>query len=77
MDLSYLFILPAQGELEQYLSVINSNLHSLFLEIRRGASEDDGTIYWGLVNAKSDQASQMATSYSLPEITLFKRIVMI
>lgn len=34
---------------ENCIRSINSGVRSLFLEIRKGVSEDDGTYYYGLV----------------------------
>jgi len=66
---------PAE-KLESFITTINSGLNFLLLEIRKVVGEEDGKIYWGLANIKNDAHAQMATSYGIPEITLFRKIVL-
>lgn len=40
---------PPRGGLTGFLNVINSNLRTVSMEIGKGASEDDGTIYYAFV----------------------------
>ncbi|KAG7271493.1 hypothetical protein CRUP_005114 [Coryphaenoides rupestris] len=40
----------AADRLEEFIGVINSRLEPMFMRIRVGASEDDGTQYYALVN---------------------------
>eukprot|EP01119_Soliformovum_irregulare_P002324 TRINITY_DN12606_c0_g1_i1.p1 TRINITY_DN12606_c0_g1~~TRINITY_DN12606_c0_g1_i1.p1 ORF type:complete len:258 (+),score=36.86 TRINITY_DN12606_c0_g1_i1:36-776(+) len=60
---------------EDYLPVINNNLIYVFLEIRRAVSEYDQTAYWALVNARSDEQSILATSFTSAEIEYFKKVI--
>jgi len=60
---------------EDFISTINDQLHFVFLEIRKVVSEEDGRSYWGFVNARSDTHAQLATSYTAPEISFFKKVL--
>ena len=55
--------------------MINNQLHFVNFDIRKTVSENDGSIYYGLVNTRSDKESQLGTSFGLPEVNLFKKIV--
>jgi len=65
-----------ENELNSFIATINHSLQFLFLEIRKTASEEDGRVFWGMVNAKNDSRSQIATSYGIAEIILFKKIIL-
>lgn len=58
-----------------FLDAINKNLRAFDMEIRRGVSEDDGNIHFGLVNTAEDEHSKMATDYSPNDITFFKKVM--
>jgi len=60
---------------EEFVNKINDALRFAFFEIRKAAAEEDGKIYWGIANTRSDVTSQLATDLSLPDIELFKKIV--
>ena len=38
-------------DFSSFVATVNKGLRSLFLEVRRGISEDDGALYYGLVSA--------------------------
>jgi len=62
-------------EWNPFVSVMNTNLAFVFLEVKRVVSEEDSKTYWGLVNTKGDNGDKIATSFNSSEIALFKKIV--
>ncbi|XP_046863797.1 non-structural maintenance of chromosomes element 1 homolog [Xenia sp. Carnegie-2017] len=60
---------------ENCIRSINSGVRSLFLEVRKGVSEDDGTYYYGLVNNSEDQIARLATNYSPHDIDFFRKVL--
>lgn len=64
-------------ELENAISLINLQLQSLMIEIKKTTFEEDGKVYWGLVNISDDEFSQLASSFLPSQIELFKKIVYI
>ena len=54
---------------------LNNSLQFMHLEVKSIVDEEDGVIYWGLVNLKNDEISQISTEYQKSEIDLFKAIV--
>jgi hypothetical protein len=64
-------------ELENAISFINLQLQSLMIEIKKITFEEDGKVYWGLVNISDDEFSQLASSFLPSQIELFKKIVTI
>jgi len=68
-------ICEADGNPDEFLdfiSLINKQLESLFMEIRRGCAEDTGHVYFSLVNKAEDEHSKLATEYQAHEIELIK-----
>eukprot|EP01116_Phalansterium_solitarium_P018976 TRINITY_DN5176_c0_g1_i2.p1 TRINITY_DN5176_c0_g1~~TRINITY_DN5176_c0_g1_i2.p1 ORF type:complete len:314 (-),score=96.00 TRINITY_DN5176_c0_g1_i2:79-1020(-) len=65
-----------EAALNDMLTTVNKNLRLLQLEIKKVSSESpDGTVYYGLINTKGDAFAQLATTLSLEEISLFKKIL--
>lgn len=60
-------------EFEAFLATVNKNLKPFFMEIRRGVSEEDGAVHFGLVNTTEDEASKLATDFSPSDIAFFKK----
>eukprot|EP01098_Paradermamoeba_levis_P002157 TRINITY_DN1255_c0_g1_i2.p1 TRINITY_DN1255_c0_g1~~TRINITY_DN1255_c0_g1_i2.p1 ORF type:complete len:239 (+),score=51.80 TRINITY_DN1255_c0_g1_i2:50-766(+) len=60
---------------DEFFGPINESLHFMNMEIRKIASEHDGKVYYGLINNKNDELTQLATSYSLEQINFFKRFI--
>lgn len=58
-----------------FLDAINKSLRPLDMEIRRGISEDDGSVHYGLVNTAEDEHSKMATDFSPFDIVFFKKVM--
>uniref|UniRef100_A0A7S4MBR1 Non-structural maintenance of chromosomes element 1 homolog n=1 Tax=Vannella robusta TaxID=1487602 RepID=A0A7S4MBR1_9EUKA len=60
---------------EELVHGININLQNMHLEIKRIIAEEDGSVFWGIVNLKNDELSQIATNYNKVEVDLFKAIL--
>lgn len=60
-------------DFEAFLETVNKNLKLFFMEIRRGVSEEDGAVHFGLVNTAEDEASKLATDFSPSDIAFFKK----
>lgn len=60
---------------DRFVNVTNKALRPLFLEIRKGVSEDDGKQYYGLVNGSEDQISKFATSYTAHDVEFFRKVM--
>ncbi|XP_020613730.1 non-structural maintenance of chromosomes element 1 homolog [Orbicella faveolata] len=58
---------------ETFLETVNRNLKPLYMEIRRGVSEEDGSNNYGLVNTTEDEQSKLATDFSPNDIAFFKK----
>uniref|UniRef100_A0A8D0GS87 Non-structural maintenance of chromosomes element 1 homolog n=2 Tax=Sphenodon punctatus TaxID=8508 RepID=A0A8D0GS87_SPHPU len=65
----------AHDKLDDFIDVINVNLQPLFMEIRKGISEDDGKTYYALVNLAETEITKMASDYSENELELFKKTI--
>lgn len=68
---------PTIGEKELQLMVshINSNIRPFHMEIRKGASDDDGTQYYALINTSASAITRLASDYTVNELEYFKKIV--
>ena len=63
--------------ISQYASHINKvmNEEFLFLNISRGISDDDGKIFWILINTKDDKNSKKMSKYTEKEREVFKSLL--
>ncbi|XP_041358755.1 non-structural maintenance of chromosomes element 1 homolog [Gigantopelta aegis] len=61
--------------LAEFVRTINSNLHPLHMEIKKGVNEDDGSNYYGLVSISESQITKLASDYTPNELEFFKKIV--
>lgn len=59
----------------EFIATINNQLESLFMELRRGRSEDTGDVYYSLVNKAEDEHSKLATEYQPHEIEFIKSML--
>jgi hypothetical protein len=64
-----------RAALEPFIATINDNLRYVSMEIRKTIWEEDGELYWGLVNVRGDDHVKTATSYNASELALFKKIM--
>jgi len=60
-------------ELEDFINNINSVLESLYIEIKKGATEDDGRPVYALVNLATTSVSKMASDFAENELDLFRK----
>nr|XP_019573948.1 PREDICTED: non-structural maintenance of chromosomes element 1 homolog isoform X1 [Rhinolophus sinicus]XP_019573949.1 PREDICTED: non-structural maintenance of chromosomes element 1 homolog isoform X1 [Rhinolophus sinicus]XP_019573950.1 PREDICTED: non-structural maintenance of chromosomes element 1 homolog isoform X1 [Rhinolophus sinicus] len=60
-------------KLEDFISNINSVLESLYIEIKKGVTEDDGRPIYALVNLATTPISKMASDFAENELDLFRK----
>ncbi|XP_032896801.1 non-structural maintenance of chromosomes element 1 homolog isoform X2 [Amblyraja radiata] len=60
-------------QLDEFIKNINTHLQPLFMEIRKGMSEDDGQQYYALINLAETEITRMACDYTETELELFKK----
>jgi hypothetical protein len=60
-------------KLEDFIHTINSVLGSLYIEIKKGVTEDDGRPIYALVNLATTPISKMATDFAENELDLFRK----
>uniref|UniRef100_U3KI28 Non-structural maintenance of chromosomes element 1 homolog n=1 Tax=Ficedula albicollis TaxID=59894 RepID=U3KI28_FICAL len=65
----------AHDKLDDFISTINSHLQPLFMQIRKGFSEDDGRAHYVVVNLVETEVTRMASDYTELELELFRRIM--
>ncbi|CAN9510111.1 unnamed protein product [Ophioblennius macclurei] len=63
----------AADKLESFIETINSKLQPLFMQIRKGMSEDDGNQYYVLVNTAETDITRMSSDYADNELELFRK----
>lgn len=61
--------------LDEVISKVNHQLQFLFLEIKKGWTEEEGTCFWALVNTKADEYAKNAAPYEPKERDILKKIV--
>ncbi|XP_029949681.1 non-structural maintenance of chromosomes element 1 homolog [Salarias fasciatus] len=59
--------------LDSFIDTINSKLQPLFMQIRKGMSEDDGNQYYVLVNTAETDVTRMSSDYADNELELFRK----
>ncbi|KAM4697770.1 non-structural maintenance of chromosomes element 1 homolog [Rhinophrynus dorsalis] len=60
-------------KLDEFVSVINKHLQPLFMQIRKGMSEDDGRRFYALVNLAENDITKMSSDYAENELELFRK----
>ncbi|XP_004450515.3 non-structural maintenance of chromosomes element 1 homolog isoform X1 [Dasypus novemcinctus] len=60
-------------KLEDFINNINSVLESLYIEIKKGVTEDDGRPIYALVNLATTSVSRMASDFAENELDLFRK----
>ncbi|KFO33539.1 Non-structural maintenance of chromosomes element 1 like protein [Fukomys damarensis] len=60
-------------KLEDFINNINSALESLYIEIKKGVTEDDGRPIYALVNLATTPVSKMSTDFAENELDLFRK----
>eukprot|EP00742_Colponemidia_sp_Colp-10_P008977 GILJ01009754.1.p1 GENE.GILJ01009754.1~~GILJ01009754.1.p1 ORF type:complete len:234 (-),score=25.11 GILJ01009754.1:123-824(-) len=62
------------GGPDDYATQINQNVSFMQMEVRKAFSDDDGKLYWGIVNKGTDEIGKLGTTLSDLEIELFKKL---
>ncbi|KFP71076.1 Non-structural maintenance of chromosomes element 1, partial [Acanthisitta chloris] len=63
----------AHDKLDEFIGTINSHLQPLFMQIRKGMSEEDGRAHYAVVNLAETEVTRMASDYSETELELFRK----
>ncbi|KAA0705442.1 Non-structural maintenance of chromosomes element 1 -like protein [Triplophysa tibetana] len=63
----------AHDRLDEFIDVINTQLQPMFMNIRKGMSEEDGLQYYALVNMAETDVTRMASDYADNELELFRK----
>lgn len=61
--------------LDDFIDTINSKLQPMFLQIRKGMSEDNGLQYYALVNTAETDITRMSSDYADNELELFRKTI--
>lgn len=59
--------------LNDFIDTINARLQSMFMQIRRGMSEDNGHQYYALVTTAETEITRMSSDYADNELELFRK----
>lgn len=62
-------------KLEDFISTINSALESLYIEIKKGVTEDDGRPIYALVNLATTPITKMSMDFAENELDLFSKVL--
>ncbi|KAI8853032.1 Nse1 non-SMC component of SMC5-6 complex-domain-containing protein [Chytridium lagenaria] len=60
---------------DDFVSVINESLFPIDMKLSSALSMETGRRHWALINLNSDDASQLATTFSVTELAFVKRVV--
>ncbi|XP_023148415.1 non-structural maintenance of chromosomes element 1 homolog isoform X1 [Amphiprion ocellaris] len=63
----------APDRLDDFIDTINSKLQPMFMQIRKGMSEDNGHQHYALVNMVENDVTRMSSDYADNELELFKK----
>lgn len=62
-------------KLDDFIGTINSKLQPMFMQIRKGMSEDTGHQHYALVNMAETDVTRMSSDYTDTELELFRKIM--
>uniref|UniRef100_H2UQ13 Non-structural maintenance of chromosomes element 1 homolog n=1 Tax=Takifugu rubripes TaxID=31033 RepID=H2UQ13_TAKRU len=62
-------------KLDDFIKTINSKLQPLFMEIRKGMSEDSGEQCYALINTSQSDITRMSSDYADNELELFRKTI--
>uniref|UniRef100_A0A3Q3JCQ0 Non-structural maintenance of chromosomes element 1 homolog n=1 Tax=Monopterus albus TaxID=43700 RepID=A0A3Q3JCQ0_MONAL len=65
----------APDKLDDFIDTINSKLQPMFMQIRKGMSEDSGQQYYALVNMSETEVTRMSSDYADNELELFRKTI--
>uniref|UniRef100_A0A096MD80 Non-structural maintenance of chromosomes element 1 homolog n=1 Tax=Poecilia formosa TaxID=48698 RepID=A0A096MD80_POEFO len=60
-------------KLDEFIEAINSRLQPMFMQIRKGMSEENGHQYYALVNMAETDITRMTSDYADNELELFRK----
>lgn len=60
-------------KLDDFIDTINAKLQPMFMQIRKGMSEDNGQQYYVLVNMAETDITRMSSDYADNELELFRK----
>ncbi|XP_034401148.1 non-structural maintenance of chromosomes element 1 homolog isoform X2 [Cyclopterus lumpus] len=63
----------APDKLDDFIDAINSKLQPMFMQIRKGMSEDNGHQFYALVNMAETDVTRMSSDYADNELELFRK----
>ncbi|XP_046894959.1 non-structural maintenance of chromosomes element 1 homolog [Hypomesus transpacificus] len=63
----------AHDRLDEFIDVINAQLQPMFMQIRKGMSEEDGLTHYALVNMAETDVTRMSSDYADNELELFRK----
>ncbi|KAM7394011.1 hypothetical protein PAMP_020840 [Pampus punctatissimus] len=63
----------APDKLDDFIDTINSKLQPMFMQIRKGMSEDNGHQHYALVNMAETDVTRMSSDYADNELELFRK----
>ncbi|TNN35327.1 Non-structural maintenance of chromosomes element 1 [Liparis tanakae] len=63
----------APDKLDDFIDAINSKLLPMFMQIRKGMSEDNGNQFYALVNMAETDITRMSSDYADNELELFRK----
>uniref|UniRef100_A0A1A8CVI4 Non-structural maintenance of chromosomes element 1 homolog n=1 Tax=Nothobranchius kadleci TaxID=1051664 RepID=A0A1A8CVI4_NOTKA len=63
----------APDKLDEFIETINSKLQPLFMQIRKGMSEENGQQFYALVNTAETEITRMSSEYADNELELFRK----
>ncbi|XP_064529616.1 non-structural maintenance of chromosomes element 1 homolog isoform X2 [Pseudopipra pipra] len=63
----------AHDKLDDFISTINRHLQPLFMQVRKGMSEEDGRAHYAVVNLAETEITKMASDYTEIELELFRK----
>ncbi|XP_069544276.1 non-structural maintenance of chromosomes element 1 homolog isoform X1 [Brachyistius frenatus] len=63
----------APDRLDHFIDTINSKLQPMFMQIRKGISENNGDQYYALVNMAETEVTRMSSDYADNELELFRK----
>ncbi|XP_008315729.1 non-structural maintenance of chromosomes element 1 homolog isoform X1 [Cynoglossus semilaevis] len=62
-------------QLDNFINAINSKLQPLFMQIRKGMSEESGQQHYALVNMAETEVTRMSSDYTENELELFRKTI--
>ncbi|NXA82918.1 NSE1 protein, partial [Thryothorus ludovicianus] len=63
----------AHDKLDDFISTINNHLQPMFMQIRKGISQEDGRAHYTVVNLAETGVTKMASDYTEIELELFRK----